>query len=180
MIGRFTVATTAATLALLATQPWADRHVIADPSDVTPRVVNVRYAPDEPDYRLAALTTSAGDYACLVQAVFFDAGIDPDVGQEAVAHVVLNRVRDGRWPRTPCAVVWQPRQFTWTRDGKSDLVPVTAPNARRAMAAVDRVLAGSVDHTRGATCYARTDSTAAWTRAADYVVTLGSHSFYRC
>lgn len=178
MIGRFLIATTASTLALLAMQPWSERHVIADPADVMPHIVNVRYEPA--DQAVTSIAVSASEYACIVQAVFFDAGIDNDIGQEAVAHVVLNRVRDGRWPSTPCGVVWQPRQFTWTRDGKSDLVPVTTPNARRSIAAVDRVLAGSIDHTRGATCYARTDSTAAWTRAAEYIVTLGSHSFYRC
>lgn len=37
------------------------------------------------------------------------------MGQAAVAHVILNRMADKRWPDTACAVVYQPVQFTGIR-----------------------------------------------------------------
>jgi N-acetylmuramoyl-L-alanine amidase len=42
------------------------------------------------------------------------------LGQAAVAYVTLNRVRSPAYPNSVCDVVWQPMQFSWTQDGKSD------------------------------------------------------------
>lgn len=60
---------------------------------------------------------------CMVAVIFFETRGElkdnPDAGL-AVADVVLNRVEDPRWPNTVCGVVWQPEQFSWTHDGKSD------------------------------------------------------------
>jgi len=49
---------------------------------------------------------------CLAQAVHWEARGEPPLGQVAVAHVVLNRVRSSLFPDTVCEVVHQPRQFT--------------------------------------------------------------------
>ena len=35
-------------------------------------------------------------------------------------HVILNRVRSPLYPDSICAVVWQPDQFSFTNDGRSD------------------------------------------------------------
>jgi spore germination cell wall hydrolase CwlJ-like protein len=178
MIGRFFALTfTAASAAVTA------MHLPAAPAaGVDDLIVEVRYAPTDEMSARMAIPVGASDYGCLVQAVFFDAGIDTDEAQRGVAHVVLNRMRDGRWPSTACNVVWQPRQFTWTRDGKPDLVPISTPNGRRALAAVDRVLDGAPDPTYGSTCYVRADAThrIAWTASATPTVQLGEHQFYRC
>lgn len=52
------------------------------------------------------------DIYCLSHAVYHEAGAEPIEGQIAVAHVVLNRVRDSRYPDSVCEVVYQPYQFT--------------------------------------------------------------------
>lgn len=44
---------------------------------------------------------------CIALAVYHEARGLKQNAQQAVAHVVMNRVRDGRFPPTPCAVVWQ-------------------------------------------------------------------------
>src|SRR5688500_14905114 len=44
---------------------------------------------------------------CLAEAVYYEAGFEPEAGQEAVAQVVLNRVRDPNFPDTVCGVVYQ-------------------------------------------------------------------------
>ena len=44
---------------------------------------------------------------CLATAVYFEARGEPFVGQSAVAHVVLNRVEDTRFPNDICSVVKQ-------------------------------------------------------------------------
>lgn len=54
---------------------------------------------------------------CLANAVYFEARGEPVEGQLAVAEVVLNRTRSGRYPPTICAVVTQPWQFSFVRRG---------------------------------------------------------------
>lgn len=54
---------------------------------------------------------------CLASAVYFEARGEPLEGQLAVAEVVLNRARSGRYPTTICAVVRQPAQFSFVRRG---------------------------------------------------------------
>jgi hypothetical protein len=49
---------------------------------------------------------------CLAIAMHGEARGESIVGQVAVAEVVLERVRDPRWPDTVCGVVFQPKQFT--------------------------------------------------------------------
>ena len=44
---------------------------------------------------------------CLAQNVYFEASIDNKAGMAGVADVVLNRVKDKRYPNTICEVVYQ-------------------------------------------------------------------------
>lgn len=60
---------------------------------------------------------------CLGLAVYYEAGNQDEAGQQAVAQVVLNRVRHPAFPATICGVVFQHDehrsgcQFTFTCDG---------------------------------------------------------------
>jgi len=60
------------------------------------------------------------DVLCLATAIFFEARDQPITGQEAVADVVMNRVEHERFPDDVCGVVYQPKAFSFTHDGKSD------------------------------------------------------------
>ena len=44
---------------------------------------------------------------CLTQAIYYEAALEPTDGQEAVAQVILNRVRNPAYPGTICGVVYQ-------------------------------------------------------------------------
>jgi spore germination cell wall hydrolase CwlJ-like protein len=57
---------------------------------------------------------------CLATAVYFEARGENHMGQMAVAQVVVNRMEDHRYPDTVCGVVWEPKAFSFTHDGKSD------------------------------------------------------------
>ena len=54
------------------------------------------------------------DLQCMADNLFHEAKVDGMRGMEAVASVVMNRVRDPRWPDNVCDVVYQPSQFSWT------------------------------------------------------------------
>jgi hypothetical protein len=68
----------------------------------------------------ASSDLSESDLFCMVQNVYHEARGEDALGQAAVAHVTLNRVRSPAYPDTVCGVVWQQGQFSWTEDGKSD------------------------------------------------------------
>ena len=57
---------------------------------------------------------------CLALAIYFEARGENLMGQKAVAQVVINRVEDARYPDTVCGVVWEPKQFSFTHDGKPE------------------------------------------------------------
>lgn len=44
--------------------------------------------------------------------IYHEARGESRVGQAAVGHVVVNRVRSGKWGRTVRDVVWYPKQFS--------------------------------------------------------------------
>lgn len=56
-------------------------------------------------------------FQCLASAVYFESRGEPLEGQLAVAEVILNRVRSGRFRGTVCDVVRQPSQFSFVRRG---------------------------------------------------------------
>jgi spore germination cell wall hydrolase CwlJ-like protein len=122
---------------------------------------------------------------CLALAIHYEAGFEPEAGQEAVAQVILNRVRSKAYPDTVCGVVWQGShrrtgcQFTFTCDGS-----LRRPRNSAAMAAAQqvavRVLAGqSADHVRGATHYHANYVSPYWAPSLTRVRQIATHIFYR-
>lgn len=55
---------------------------------------------------------------CLAGAVYFESRGESLAGQLAVAHVVINRAKSGRFPKSLCGVVHQPSQFSFVRGGR--------------------------------------------------------------
>jgi len=66
------------------------------------------------------LRDSSKEISCLATNIYFEARSQTREGQVAVAQVTLNRSQHSNWPTSVCNVVWQPNQFSWTHDGKSD------------------------------------------------------------
>ncbi len=140
-----------------------------------------------PRYLPPALGSEAPEAAaqCLALAITYEAGFEPLAGQEAVAQVILNRVRHKAWPDTACGVVWQGSQrrtgcqFTFTCDGS--LRRARSPAALAAAQAVAvRVLAGqSIDHVRGATHYHAHYVAPYWAPSLTRVRQIAAHIFYR-
>ena len=57
---------------------------------------------------------------CGAQNIYHESRGESNSGQIAVSNVVRNRVKSKHYPNTICEVVWQPKQFSWTHDGRSD------------------------------------------------------------
>ena len=64
-----------------------------------------------------------GDIYLLARLVHGEARGEPYIGKVAVAAVVLNRVKDPRFPNTIAGVIYQPLAFTAVSDGQINLTP---------------------------------------------------------
>lgn len=94
----------------------------------------------------------------VIRTILGEAANQGALGQTAVAHVILNRVKDPRWSDTPEGVVMQPKAFSaWNNDSSGNaLVNTPASSARYIEVGeiVDAVFSGeTTDPTFGATHY---------------------------
>lgn len=64
------------------------------------------------------LQVSEKDMHCLIKNIFHEAGVEDHAGKVAVAQITLNRLRDGRWGKSICEVVYSKAQFSWTLQKK--------------------------------------------------------------
>lgn len=69
------------------------------------------------------------EVACVALAVYYESRGESVRGQRAVASVVMNRVRDPRFPDSACEVLLQRRQFSFMNGGRV-LSPSGAPWSR--------------------------------------------------
>jgi hypothetical protein len=122
---------------------------------------------------------------CLTQAVYYEAALEPTEGQEAVAQVVLNRVRDPNYPNSVCGVVFQGAervtgcQFSFTCDGALAQGPV--PWAwKRAEAVAIKALNGHVAARVGTATHYHADYVHPWWAPTLWKIDqIGAHIFYR-
>lgn len=133
-----------------------------------------------------AVAVSDKELWCLSTAIYFEARGESYRGQVAVAQVVLNRVKDHRYPETICGVVFQNQnrrnscQFSFACDG----IPETINDRTAWEQAEDiasRFTAGQLYLTEvaDATHYHATYVRPAWAPRMTKVTQIGLHVFYK-
>ena len=131
---------------------------------------------------------------CLALNVYHEAKNQSYVGQVAVAQVVMNRVRDTRYPNTVCDVVkqgatykWRPEfpiknrcQFSWYCDGKPDTIR-DGDAWRQAQIVAYRITYNERHRglTEGATHYHADYVHPKWASTLQLVGRIATHIFYR-
>jgi hypothetical protein len=135
------------------------------------------------------LSADADDSAralhCMTQAIYYEAAREPVKGQQAIAQVVLNRLRHPAYPKSVCGVVYQGSarptgcQFTFTCDGALRWAPQAAL-WKQAEDVARRSLAGFVDKEVGsATHYHAAYVVPYWAPTLVKMTQVGQHIFYR-
>jgi spore germination cell wall hydrolase CwlJ-like protein len=148
-----------------------------------PMESNVRYSARW--LRSLAEPTGGKQWACLAEAIYFEARGEPVEGQFAVAEVILNRVESPKFPKNICTVVSQGTgrkhacQFSYNCDGKLEYIANGA-----AYDQAKRVAWVSMDRktrplTKGSTYYHAAFVSPSWARSFQYVTTIGVHKFYK-
>ena len=144
---------------------------------------------------------------CLAQNIYFEAKSEPLAGQYAVADVVLNRVKDTRYPNTICEVVkegptkesWKTKQFPDLQkvNGYTIQFDTSASSVGTATEKPDNVVDGDAWRqaqiiaykmvyadryrgiTEGATHYHADYVSPKWASTIQLVGSISTHIFYR-
>jgi hypothetical protein len=122
---------------------------------------------------------------CLTQGIYYEAALEPAEGQEAVAQVILNRVRDLNYPNSICGVVFEGAerstgcQFSFTCMGALAQAPVGWA-WKRSQVVAERMLAGHVATEVGTATHYHADYVHPWwATTLNKLTQIGAHIFYR-
>ncbi len=137
-------------------------------------------------YLEAQPAAKGGDeWACLTEALYFEARGEKVKGIFGVAEVILNRVDDRRFPNSVCGVINQGTgeryrcQFTYTCDGRPETIKELSAYER--VGKVARIMLDGAPRTltEGATHYHTKSVKPKWSRVFPRTTTIGYHHFYR-
>ncbi len=128
----------------------------------------------------------AKELHCMATAIYFESRGEPVRGQQAVAQVIMNRVRSPYYPNTICGVIYQGSQnlnacqFSFACDG----IPDRATNKQQwdaSMTVARQVIAGKVwvDEVGYATHYHATYVNPKWKSMVKRITRIGVHIFYK-
>jgi spore germination cell wall hydrolase CwlJ-like protein len=141
-------------------------------------------AAPSPIKAIALQRIRTAELTCLARAVYFESRSESELGQLAVAKVILNRVKHPDFPKTICGVVYQGSekrnacQFSFACDGLPDVV--RSPEAwARAKRISERALADDPSiRMLQAVNYHADYVTPRWSRTMKRIIRIGHHIFY--
>jgi spore germination cell wall hydrolase CwlJ-like protein len=168
------------------------------PDEPAPAVKRLAVAPIEPKVQKSLTLDKAttqkvvaqrrvrlAEENCLARAVYFESRSESDLGQLAVAKVILNRVKSPDYPKSICGVVYQGSgtrnscQFSFACDGLPD--DVNQPGAwSHAKSIAQRAIAGdpAIAMMGSATNYHADYVKPKWARTMRKLARIGHHIFY--
>lgn len=132
-----------------------------------------------------ASNISPSERDLMIRTLIGEARGQPLTGQEAVVHVMLNRLKQGNYGKNMQQIIFAPWQFEPWMTRKNELLsyPQNSPHYRSAEEVVNRVLSGAPDPTNGATHFLnpevvlqRSGRLPAWARGEG--TRIGSHVFH--
>ncbi len=148
------------------------------------------YAENDPHWwymrKLPGATKSRRELRCLAEAIYFEARSEPRDGQIAVAQVVLNRLKNPKYPNTVCGVVYQNKnmrnacQFSFACDGIPERVTEPGPWAK-AKKIAQQIVNGevSIPAVDASTHYHATYVRPNWAPTMQRKKRIGKHIFYK-
>ena len=133
------------------------------------------------------------DLACMTANIFFEARGEGVKGMEVVAKVTMNRVGHKKYPPNVCAVVFQPKQFSWTHQQQwktiwnvmngrlGDFSSKDKVAYQQAKKTAEKALAGTMGIVlpESALWYHTTQVKPVWRKKLQKVATVGKHIIYK-
>ncbi|EZP71894.1 Hydrolase [Sphingomonas paucimobilis] len=166
----------------VATKPAV---VFAAPREVAQPLAPLSGSADVKADNLAALVdaqgdaeTLDGDMRCLAGAVYFESKGESLEGQLAVARVIINRAKSGRFASSLCGVVYQPGQFSFVRGRGMPPIPTASRSWREAVAIAQIAMQDSWDsQAEGALFFHARRVSPGWGKRQ--LAAIDNHIFYR-
>lgn len=116
-----------------------------------------------------------GDYYLLARLIFGEAANEPYEGQVAVASVILNRIRDPKFPNTLAGVIYEPDAFESVSNGQ-----IWADNPSSMNYDAARQAINGWDPTYGCTFFWNPyKPVSSWIWSRPLVTQIGNHVFAR-
>jgi spore germination cell wall hydrolase CwlJ-like protein len=126
---------------------------------------------------------------CLAEVIYFESRNQPQAGQIAVGHVVMNRVLSQQYPDSPCHVTRQGRywlhipikhkcQFSYYCDGLKETIRDKPAYGQAVINATAIYYRWIPDNTNGATHYHADYVQPSWA-VKDPQTIINNHLFYR-
>ena len=159
--------------------------VFAAPREVAQPVANLSNNADVRADNLSALVDAQGDadsvdgdMKCLAGAVYFESKGESLEGQLAVARVIINRAKSGRFASSLCGVVYQPGQFSFVRGRGMPAIPMASQSWRQAVAIAQIAMQDSWDSkAEGALFFHSRRVSPGWGKRQ--LAAIDNHIFYR-
>ena len=121
-----------------------------------------------------AASSSSSDLQLMARAINGEARGEPYEGQVAVGAVILNRVKDSRFPNSISGVIYQPGAFTAVSDGQINVAIEEDSTVYKAA----RDAMNGWDPTGGCVYYFNpSTATNKWIWSRPLVKTIGKHRF---
>ena len=172
-------------------EPKVERVVLAPSPKQVERAIKLKRSAKltpkdrETQKAIAQRRVQMAEENCLARAVYFEARSESELGQLAVAKVILNRVKDPEYPKTICGVVYQGSgrrnscQFSFACDGLPDDVR-SASSWSNAKRIAKKAIAGDaqVASIATATNYHADYVKPKWAKSMKRLVKIGRHVFY--
>lgn len=137
-------------------------------------VINIIATNVENNNVYAASSANTSDLQLMARAINGEARGEPYEGQVAVGAVILNRVKDSKFPNTISGVIYQKGAFTAVSDGQ---INVPIKEGSTVLKAAQDAMNGW-DPTGGALYYFNPDTaTNKWIWSRPLIKTIGKHRF---
>ncbi|MFW2831426.1 cell wall hydrolase [Sphingomonas sp. ID0503] len=119
------------------------------------------------------------DEACLASTIYYEAKSESLEGQLAVAEVVINRSKSGKFPAGICSVITQPSQFGFVRAGRYNTPPQSSAAWKKAVAIARIAMDGEWQSEASDSLYFHAARVRPSWPGAKRVAQIGAHIFYR-
>ena len=154
--------------------------IIDVPSKPMPNIHFHYYQPSPNNKKNELQAYNDTEKYCMAQNIYFESANQSALGKLAVGLVVMNRVKDTRYPDTICEVVRQKSQFSWVNDNRSN-VPKDDAAWKESVRITEDVLSGRADFLKfdEVTHYHADYVNPHWSGSMEEVATIDQHIFYR-
>jgi spore germination cell wall hydrolase CwlJ-like protein len=164
----------------VAAQAAADAKMPGSiPATAKPKVLSTIHMDPDPKVvqTAAALRVAQAQENCLALNIYYEAGVENDIGKMAIANVTINRLQTGRWGKNICDVVYADSQFSWT--AASNRPKPTGPSWEESRQAARHIIEGKrIESLETALYYHASYVKPYWKKSAAKIRQIGKHIFY--